>query len=565
MKIVKNNNGIFSYGLESQFTPELLVFCQRIRNSVGAKEFNWEKDSKLWGFNKIEIVEMIKNRFPSVELDPGILLRYEMYQTELELDVMKVAQAEVIKNATDSNIEIKNVKGELYPYQKVGVEFFINNRGRAILADTMGLGKTLQSLAYVAHTGHSKTLVVCPASMKYTWEAEAIKWTKLKPFVITTKDVLDIDSYNKHDVFVINYDILKKNFKALSALRFDCMVCDEFHYIKNRTAQRTKAIMALATKIPHILLLSGTPMLSRPIELYTGLKIMDPFTWGDYRGYSIRYCDGHQGYWGWDEKGASNIPELKSRISRYFLRRLKTEVLKDLPPKQHTDIAVDLSPEKQREYNLAVDSFRLYLKQIKKASDKKILKALQAEKLVKLQELRKITTDGKTASAIQTIQDIIDSGQKVVVFSVYNEPLEVMLKKFGKKAVTITGKTDTKERGNIVKKFQEDDSVQVFLGGTKSAGVGITLTSATNVLFLDYSWVPADHEQAEDRIHRIGQMADVVNIYQLYSKGTIDDYMRQLLSGKKKIFNQLIEKGDIKTPTHSTHLIRDLVKMIEEN
>ena len=174
-------------------------------------------------------------------------------------------------------------------------------------------------------------------------------------------------------------------------------------------------------------------------------------------------------------------------------------------------------------------------------TDDEIKRSLSAESLVRLGELRNITSMGKIDSAKEVIDSVIDNGGKILVFSVYNKPLEILKEMYKDTSVILTGKTKDIERADIVNKFQNDNKIKIFLGGIKSAGVGITLTAASYVLFCDFSWVPADHLQASDRVHRIGQKADSVNVYTLYSRDTIDQYMKELLEQKKEIFDVLVD------------------------
>jgi len=292
-------------------------------------------------------------------------------------------------------------------------------------------------------------------------------------------------------------------------------------------------------------LLSGTPFLNRPIELFNPLNILDPKNWHDYYSYSRRYCGGHQGRFGWDDKGATNIAELQERISPYFIRRTKKEILPDLPKKRFINMPVELDPKTQKEYQLAEDEFGEFLVKIKKKTEKQAARSLQAEKLVKLGALRQLTSFGKIEIAKEIIEGIIENGEKVVVFSCYNEPVETLHKYFGDKSVLVTGKIEAEERDNIVNNFQQNKDIKIFFGGIKSAGVGINLTAATNVLFLDFSWVPGDHSQAIDRIHRIGSVAEYVTVYQLYTKKTVDEYMYKLLEKKQLLFDQLIDGAEI--------------------
>jgi len=540
MKVVYDPSKNYRYAFEYPFNMETLEFCRYLKTTLGWQNFCFYE--KKWRFNRLDIVDMIKNRYPGTEVSAETEMAINKHKLEEESSELVKRGAEQLKTKVASNLVIKGLKQELYPYQKIGVEFFINNNGRAILADTMGLGKTATSLAYVVHQKIPKTLVVCPASVKWSWDSEVKKWTNLNSIVINSRTKLDFKLFQENDIFIINYDIIKKFFEILMSLKIDLLICDEFHYIKNSAAHRTKLVKLLSRNIPAVLLLSGTPLLSRPVELFNGLSVMDRFTWNNFMDYTKRYCNGHAGPWGWDARGASNMDELQQRIGRYFLRRKKEDVLPELPDKRFVDIPVELSNEKKFEYDLVEDNFVQFLKDIKNKTDKEINKTMQAEKLTKLNELRQITSAGKIESAQEIIQNIIDSGEKVVVFSVYNGPLEKLYKEFENQSVMLTGDTPEIFRREMIKNFQEDKNIKIFFGGIKSAGVGITLTAASNVLFLDFSWVPSDHNQAMDRIHRIGQKADSITIYQLFAKDTIDEKMKELLGTKQRIFNKLIEQ-----------------------
>lgn len=525
----------------SEYSSDIVAYCKQIQEIYGWKMFNFH-DGK-WRFSDPSIARLVKNRYPHAEVSPTIFQQAEYEALEKARNDEKTRIAEELKQTMDSELEVKNVKHQPYPYQKVAVEFFINNNGRAILADTMGTGKTLQSLAYVAHTEKRRTLVICPASVKYSWEKEVKKWTHLKSYVVVSQTKLEDIPFDTN-VVIINYDQLKKHFNWLDQVQWDAMIVDECHYVKNSTAQRTKAVKYLAKKISSTILMSGTPMLSRPLELFNALQMMDPKTWNNYYDYTRRYCDGKQTYWGWEAKGATNVEELEKRISRYFLRRTKDQVLKDLPRKVFVDVPVDMPREKIQEYKMASKELAQYLRDVKKQKGAEIAKSLQAEKLVKMNYLRQITSWGKMDTAIELVEDIVASGQKVLVFSTWNDTLEELHRVFGDSSVMITGKTPIPKRKDAIDSFQEDPDVKIFLGGMLSAGVGITLTAATAAVFLDYSWNPADHAQAIDRMHRPGATAESVTIYQLYSRGTIDDTMQKILSHKQKIFDKLINGGE---------------------
>ena len=276
----------------------------------------------------------------------------------------KEINAERIRKAETSTIELKGVKGSLYEYQKLGVEFLLNSGGRALLADAPGVGKTAQTLAYIAHAGFKRTLVVCPASVKFSWENETEKWTNLKSFVVDPKTDLSLISHDVN-IVIVNFDILKKYLNEFLKYKWDCLAVDECHLIKSQTAIRTKAVKILSKNIANVIMLTGTPVLSRPIEIYNVLNIIDPKVWGNYYGFATRYCNGKQGYWGFEAKGATNLPELKEKISKYFLRRTKEEVLKELPPKSRIEIPMDLPMEERIQYELVESNLVKYLKTFK--------------------------------------------------------------------------------------------------------------------------------------------------------------------------------------------------------
>jgi SWI/SNF-related matrix-associated actin-dependent regulator 1 of chromatin subfamily A len=245
--------------------------------------------------------------------------------------------------------------------------------------------------------------------------------------------------------------------------------------------------------------------------------------------------------WGIDVSGASNIEELHSRIKRYFIRREKLEVLKELPPKTFITVPVELDKKTAKEYESASRSLANYLKSRPGKQPAAIAKAMAAEKLTQLNILRQLNAMGKLDIAKELIESVIESGEKVLVFSSFVEPLETLKEYFKDKAVIITGKTPVGERGGIVDTFQRDKRVQVFLGGYKSAGVGITLTAAENFIGLDYPWNPADLQQSIDRLHRPGQKANAVNIYQLVATNTIAEDMKETLDKKQGIFDAIID------------------------
>lgn len=542
MKIEPFKTKYHRFILTYNYAPDRVDFCKTLKESFGWERFSFfsQASFKGWIFSDSLFVPVIAERFPEVQIDPDVekIVRHEQEWTKKQKE--KEDRIDLIKTKKDTDFSVKGLKKDLYAYQKVGVEFLVASGGRAIIADAPGLGKTAQALALVKHSNFKRTLVVCPASVKFSWENEVLKWTRLTSIVIDSKTNLS-NIGSDINVWIINYDILKKHHEQLSKMRFDCIIGDECQLIKSTSALRTKAFRSISRDISHIVLLSGTPLLSRPSELYSLLNIIDQKTWNNWYDFARRYCAMHQTRWGLDVSGASNTEELHQRIKRYFIRRDKSEVLKELPPKNFISVPVKLEGEYSKKYDSAADDLAAYLRRYTDKDNPAIARSMAAEKLTKLNILRQLNSMGKISVATELIESILEAGEKVLVFCSFVEPLEELKRCFGEKAVILTGKTQIEERKNIVNKFQNDKDVSVFLGGIKSAGVGITLTAASNVIFLDYSWNPADHQQAQDRVHRPGQVAESVNIYQLFAMGTIDEDLKEMLGTKQDVFDRVIE------------------------
>jgi len=545
MKIVIEKTRYHRFAWYFEYSSELLEFARSLKDAFGWQNFTYEAEGKKkrWVFSQTQILESLMGMYPQCEISPELrMLALQESHTIRE----RVQQAEVIsyiKDKHDTDFRVKGLKGKPYPYQNVGMEFLDASGGKTIIADAPGLGKTLQALGYAVHKKFERILVVCPASVKFSWESEVEKWTRMSSIIINGKTNLK-EIPGDTQVWIINYDLLRKFLGELTKTRFDFLVGDEAHMIKNPTAQRTKAFRQIASKIPSVALLTGTPILSRPVELFSLLNIVDPNTWANYYDYVRQYCAAKQTQYGLDVSGTSNAEELHERIKHYFIRRKKDEVLKQLPPKNHITTPTELSKEEKEEYELAEESLATYLIENQGKSRASVAATMRAEKLARLNVLRMLSAKGKIKTAKELIDSILSSGEKVLVFSSFVEPLDMLKENYKDSAVILTGRSSENDRKNAVVDFQSDPSKKIFLGGFKSAGVGITLTAAQNVIFLDYSWNPADHQQAEDRAHRPGATAECLNIYQLFAFNTIDDKLEEILSKKRKIFDQIID-GEI--------------------
>jgi len=421
-------------------------------------------------------------------------------------------------------------------HQKIAIEKLAGSK-RYILADDMGLGKTTSTILAALETGAKKILIVCPASLKINWQREIANYSNRSVFIAEGKKFSTDD-----DFVIVNYDILKnfhdtdpkkKDESLLLQSNFDLLILDEAHMISNVQAQRTKIINNFAKKIDRVWLLTGTPMTSRPMNYYNLLNLIESPVAQNWKAYAIRYCQGYQFMAGkrkvWNVSGASNLEELRDRTSKQILRRLKEEVL-DLPDKIITPIYLRL---RSKEYeNLMGEYYDWYDKNPEESSSLTV-------QFSKLMKVRKVIANEKTTQTIEFVENILDQGKKVIIFTNFTDTLQTIYQHFGKQAVYLDGSCSNSARQQAVDSFQNDEKIKVFVGNLKAAGVGLTLTSAEVVIMNDLSFVPAEHSQAEDRAYRYGQKSNVLVYYPIYDN-TIEAAIYDILNKKKEIIRTVM-------------------------
>lgn len=412
---------------------------------------------------------------------------------------------------------------QLKPYQVTGAHFLASNTG-AILADEMGLGKTAQAIEAMKQVG-GKVLIVCPASLKLNWRDEIMAWGLPEPFVVFSGNI------EPADITIINYDILKKNKKFLINQEFNVIVFDEAHYLKNPQTNRTKAAMALTAK--HRWMLTGTPILNRPIELWPLLFMCDPATWANKRKFIDRYCDpkiiSTNGFKHWDINGASNAEELAERLAPMMLRRMKMDVLDDLPEKTRQVI---LFPPDSREVKDAIKIEREAASKLK-----------GAEYLGAIASARRMLGEAKIEASIEHIKNVLEETAKVVVFAHHKVVINRLFMGLSAYSpVMITGETSSVERHRVVERFQKQDA-RVFIGNLQAAGTGLTLTAASVAVFVEQDWTPGILAQAEDRIHRIGQKANALIQYLVFD-GSLDANMAKTVARKEETINTIVKRSE---------------------
>lgn len=300
---------------------------------------------------------------------------------------------------------------------------------------------------------------------------------------------------------------------------------------KNHKTIRTKAIKKLRKQVNRWIGLTGTPMDNKVIDLWQLLNFVDPQVWKNRHKFALRYCNAHRTRFGWDYDGASNLDELHEQIKPYMIRRMKRNVLADLPDKRRLTVAVELTGPARRKYDQLIADAK---KEIESG------KAGPARHLTLIEEAKQCIIDGKLAVCMEWIADAIENGEKMIVFATHRKTVETVAEKFGKAAVKIIGGMTSTQRQAAVDAFQEDESVRLCVANLDAGGVGLNLTAASNVVTLELGAKPSQHEQAEDRAWRNGQTKDVTAWY-LLAVDTIEEQWFNIIEAKRQTSGEAID------------------------
>src|SRR5215213_5669755 len=453
---------------------------------------------------------------------------------ELVAEHQRASETVALSYADDAELQDLPLGGELHPFQRAGVRYALARR-RTFIADEQGLGKTVQALATIEADGAFPAVVICPASMKLVWEREAQHWLPHRSVAVLggrTDSAWD-EKTAAAQIVVLNYDILDWHAERLAQLEPRALILDESHYVKNARAARTKAALALAGHLPDDALrlaLTGTPILNRAEELVSQLRVLGRLKdFGSGARLTRRF------------RAAGSDDRLHWNLRAHcYVRRTKKQVLPQLPAKRHDTVPVLLSNE--QEYRLAEQDVIAWLQSQPldlRTIDAKVAAALRAEQLVRLNNLRQLAATGKLPTALAWIDDFMASGEPLVVFAEHIAIQRAVLDRFPG-AVHILGSDSAQARQQAVDSFQAEEGPQLIVCALKAASQGITLTRASNVAFLELDWTPARHDQAEDRLHRIGQDSAVTAWY-LLAPDTIDETMAELLQRKRSLIDAVTD------------------------
>lgn len=440
------------------------------------------------------------------------------------------------------------MKPKLYQFQEDSLPPLIA-RKHNLLAHEMGLGKTLIAVELINRlklVPFFDVIIICKASIKINWERKLEEYLDLnyKAPIVTTQIInrkTDVISHAAN-IIIVNYDLISHShiFYQLKQRHFGLLICDEAHYLKNMQTKRTKAILAkdgLIHNCERSLMMTGTPVLNRPSELYPILKVCAPAViapYSDYWAYAKRYCDAWMDGFGLNDKGASHTEELNKKLrEHYMIRRTWNDVEIQLPKRRYEMVFIDPSEKIKGSLKILEAAERRDFKHQKLNIDAGGLATLRRE-----------TAEEKIIHCLEQIREYVESSGKLVIFAYHHsiiKRLEKELKDYG--TVTLTGSTSQRDRQKAIDTFrQEGSDKKVFIGQIQAAGEGIDGLQDVchNILFIEFSWVPAEVAQAIARLWRLGQMKPVLIRFFIWAN-SVEEHMLRVALDKVETIRELVK------------------------
>lgn len=512
-------------------------FIKKFRNYEGRQ---YDPVKKTWSF-------------PLKEFERFMADMKELKKQNFDISFDKNIPQSLTKKLLEYN-NIHNVKidlserlesdfyNKLYPYQREGIIFGIKRDGKLLIADDMGLGKTIQAIGLAKWFRDDWPLIIiCPSSLRYQWKVKILEYSpdinEKDIFVVTTsKDLLPCVP-----ITITSYDLMvrMKDRLTIGANRFYRMIImDESHYIKTDESQRTMVAREIARSCQRIILLSGTPALSRPIELFPQINLIARDIFPCKHSFGVRYCNAKQRTFFangrpktvWDYKGADNLDELRIILENtIMIRRLKNNVLSELPTKRREMFSLPMDHLSALE-RAQLNSYMVMMKKSKIYNDKRHI----------IMECFQKSAEKKITAVMKYLAELLEKDIKLICFChhmVMMNGVEQMLRKKRVNFIRIDGSTPAKDRQEACNVFQSEAKYKVALLSLTACATGLNLTAASMVIFTELFWTPGILAQAEDRAHRIGQ-SNAVRVIYLVAKGTIDEKLWPLLCKKLEILNK---------------------------
>jgi len=541
-------------------TVSLFALIKRYRNSKKI-HFDFGNDDSRRIFieqiKKIEITEAEKRKFiAELNIKKENWVRYKE-----ELETSYIEHSEKVHALLKEGVK-------LYPHQIVA-SMFMNATRSTLISHEMGLGKTLSAILYVEMNGFERVFVITPNSLKFNFYGEVKKFTNSTAHIVNWKK--NSCGIEEAKYIIVNYDFFnpskKEKFltkwKKLGIDKIDCVICDESQKLKNTKANTYKNFSSIfrkaifrGEKISKIFL-SGTPAPNRAHELYTVLNQISPLDFTTKTYFQKYYCGmdyDHDSGWGYVTNTAEQrFEELYHKIAPYTHRKRKFEVLTDLPDKTYQRIILEMTDDEERIYN-----------EIEAGVANEFVEHPNGNPLTVMIRLRQYLAIIKVQHVIELIENIFETGEKVVVVDFFKDSLYEINKKLGDITALHTGdEKDVEVRAEIVKRFQDPNStLKGFLGSIQTCNYGLTLTAASKLFIMTLPYSVGEYDQVSDRLHRIGQKA-AVNIYVLVFPDTIDDYIFSAIENKRREIVKVIDNEDY-TSDVSESVLSEVIKRIKE-
>ena len=528
------------------------------------------------GYYKLNLSEGYR-LFEDLKEVPNLVFTEEC-QEYIKNQIKSRAELDKVAKLEDVSLHIPSFNGEFRPFQRVGIKFIDLAEGKAIVADEMGLGKTWEGLGYSELILSPKTLVVCPASLKPNWCREIRLRTGEEPYVLsgtkpTNVDIINLLTSPKRYV-IANYDILARKqetykegidgngmkhiekgnlwywVEVLKLYKPALLLIDEAHYIKNPDSARSIAVR-MFKDVPKIVAMTGTPLLNRPGELWPILNLLFPSQFPAYETFLKQYT--------YNNKRARNSEELRKMLKNSMIRRLKKDVIKELPPINRINEYFELSEAAKASYNKVMAG----VYQTLKSWGGEIRQSEVTNVLTQILRLKQVCAFDKMDFIAELATEIYDSAEdspykKVLIFSQFVDVANGIAKRLGQEAISAID-MKPEERFKVVDKFQNEEDIHFLITTTKAASEGLNITKAGTVIFADQMWNPAAHSQAEGRAYgRLNDSHSITSYYVIAEK-TIEEWIMDMIDRKFKIIKEVVEDlNDIRDESIAMNLIQKL-------
>lgn len=554
---------IYSPGSSEFFLDVPFKLKDRVKEIGG----RWSQSTKTWRFPvDVNIWLQVKETFGGhgdLMVARSFLIAIKELEEEQEkfFEIRKLADQDAPVDLVVPGISLRG-QNPLFNYQKYGIICGSSAIDGFLIGDQPGLGKSIQAIGIALERERmgqiSNCLIVCPASLKYNWLDEIQKFTTKRALVVDGSPVDRKSKWMASGYFfkICNYETLvadmlistnprhskKRSFaveetqfrKSLRSM-FDMVTVDEIHSIKHHSSQRTEAIKQL--QAPYRLGLSGTPIDGKLEELHSIFGFLKPGLFGSRSKFMERHAV--KDFFG-QVTGYVNVQEVRDKINPYYIRRLKENVLKDLPPKLYKDVYVDLPPREMKIYRDLISGANEIT-----SEDLALTRIIRVRQFLNFPELLDFRNSSyKFLAMAELLEELIDGNQeKVLIFTQYRETLELIVKNLKSRyeILQIHGDVPTRDRVELVKQFNEDPKFQILIG-TDAMSTGLNIGGANSVVMYEDNFSPAIMQQREDRAHRATTRHNVT-IYRFICRGTIEEHVRRTLGSKMELNNQVLDEN----------------------